>query len=257
MNIELIAGRNFDPVKDSSAAFIINETTARILELEEPVGIMATNTAFGIRGEIIGIMKDFNFASLHQDIEPLVLTYRPEWAPIILVKIDGNQIQETIKFIEKKIKEIAPGTIFNYDFINNNLQNLYRSEDKMSTLFKIFSLLAILISCMGLYGIAAYTSELRTKEIGIRKAFGASANNILILLCRSYLSLIIISLLIAIPMANYFMTEWLSNFAYHVDITWMIFLMSGFVALLTGLIAVSSRSIRAANINPANSLRFE
>ncbi len=257
MNIELIAGRNFDPVTDSSTAFIINETTARILELEEPVGMMATNTTFGTTGEIVGVMKDFNFASLHQEIEPLVLTYRPEWASTLLVKLSGDQIRQALEYIEKTVKSVAPGTLFHYDFIDANLNQLYSSEDKMSMIFKIFSLLAILISCMGLYGIAAYTSELRTKEIGIRKAFGASSIRILFMLCRSYLSLILIALVIAIPLANYFITEWMRSFAYHTDIGWWIFLLSGLIVLFTALTAVSSRSIRAANINPAHSLRNE
>jgi putative ABC transport system permease protein len=257
MNIELIAGRNFDPVTDSSAAFIINETTARILELEEPVGTKATNTTLGTTGEIVGVMKDFNFASLHQEIEPLVLTYRPEWASTLLVKLSGDQIRQALEYIEKTVKSVAPGTLFHYDFIEANLNQLYSSEDKMSMIFKIFSLLAILISCMGLYGIAAYTSELRTKEIGIRKAFGASSIQILFMLCRSYLSLILIALVIAIPLANYFITEWMRSFAYHTDIGWWIFLLSGLMVLFTALTAVSSRSIRAANINPTHSLRFE
>lgn len=257
MNIKLITGRNFDPVIDSSAAFIINEAAVRTLELDEPVGTLATNTAFGTRGQIVGVMKDFNFASLHQEIEPLVLTYRPDQATTMLVKLLDDQISQALGHIEKTVKEVAPGTLFHYDFIDANLKQLYTSEDKMGLIFKIFSLLAILISCMGLYGIAAYTSELRTKEIGIRKAFGASSIRILFLLCRSYLLLIVIALVIAIPLANYFITEWLRTFAYHLEINWLIFLFSGFLVLFTALIAVSTRSIRAANINPALSLRFE
>ena len=174
MDIQLISGRNFDPVKDSAAAFIINETAARYLELDDPVGTMATNTAFGTRGEIVGVMKDINFASLHQKIEPLVLTYDLSRAYIILLKIKEDQVQEALGYIEKTIHNIAPGNLFHYDFIDENLNELYFSEDKLSLIFKIFSILAILISCMGLYAIAAYTAELKTREIGIRKAFGAS-----------------------------------------------------------------------------------
>jgi len=257
MNLQLIAGRNFDPVKDSSAAFIINEATMRALELDDPVGTLATNTAFGTRGEIVGVMKDFNFASLHEEIEPLVLTYRPEWASTLVIKIKGDQVKSALKHVEETVKELAPGTLFHYNFIDENLNQLYHSEDKMGTIFKIFAMLAILISCMGLYGIAAYTSELRTKEIGIRKAFGASASNILFMLCKSYFSLILIALVIAIPAANYFITEWMTNFAYHEDLNGWIFLISGILVFVTAVIAVSSKALRAANINPAHSLRFE
>ena len=257
MNIELVAGRNFNPVSDSSGAFIINETTARALDLDDPVGTMATNITFGTHGPIVGVMKDFNFASLHQQIEPLVLTYDPERASTLVVKLSGKNTRETLNNIEKTIQEIAPGTLFHYDYIDERLNNLYISEDKMGTIFKIFSVLAILISCMGLYGIAAYTSELRTKEIGIRKAFGASAIRILFMLCRSYLSLIFIALVIAIPLANYFITEWMRGFAFQTDIGWWIFLFSGGLVLITALLAVTTRSIHAANTNPAHSLRFE
>jgi putative ABC transport system permease protein len=257
MNIELIAGRNFDPVKDSAGAFIVNEATVHVLDLDDPVGTVATNTTFGTRGEIVGVMKDFNFASLHQEIEPLVLTYRPEWASTIVIKIDGDRIKPALAHIENTVKEVAPGTLFHYDFIDENLNQLYGSEDKMGTIFKIFAVLAIVISCMGLYGIAAYNSEIRTKEIGIRKAFGASFSNILVMLCRSYLALIFIALVIAIPVANYFITEWMTNFAYHTLISWEIFLGSGVLVIVTAFVAVSSRAIRAAGINPARSLRFE
>ena len=257
LGIELIEGRNFDPVSDSSGAFIVNEKVVDMLGLENPVGTMATNTAFRRRGPIVGVMKDFNFASLHNEIEPLVISYRPEWSGTIVAKLSGDQIKETIAYMESIMKKYAPGSIFAYDFLDERLNNLYLSEDKMSKIFKIFSFLAIFISCLGLYGLAAYSAELRTKEIGIRKAFGATIIRILVLLSKVYVILILISILIAVPISNYFVTEWLKNFAYHISIDWSVFAISGTAVGIIALLAVSGKSIQAARSNPAHSLRSE
>jgi putative ABC transport system permease protein len=257
MGIELIEGRNFNPVSDSTGAFIVNEKVVEMLGLENPVGTPARNTAIGTRGNIVGVMKDFNFASLHNEIEPLVLTYRPEWAGALVVKLSGDQIQESIAHIESIVKEVAPGSIFTYSFLDHELNSLYLSEDKMSKIFKVFSFLAILISCMGLYGLAAYSAELRTKEIGIRKAFGASIPKILILLSKVYITLIFIAFIIAIPISNYFVTEWLKNFAYQSSVHWWTFVISGFIVGLIALMAVTGKSIQAARANPSKSLRSE
>ncbi len=257
LGIKLLEGRNFNPVTDSSGAFIVNEKVVEMLKLEDPIGTFATNDFFNHRGPIVGVMKDFNFASLHNEIEPLVISYRPEWPGTILVKLSGDQIKEAITHMESITKEIAPGSIFTYSFLDEDLNNLYLSEDKMSKIFKVFSFLAILISCMGLYGLAAYSAELRTKEIGIRKAFGASIPKILILLSKVYISLIFISFIIAIPISNYFVTEWLKNFAYQTSVNWWAFLISGLAVGLIALTAVTGKSIQAARTNPSKSLRSE
>lgn len=257
MGIEIIQGRNFNPVSDSAGAFIVNEKVVKMLELEEPVGTMAINTAFRSKGPIVGVMKDFNFASLHNEIEPLVLSYKPEWSGTIIVKLSGDQIKESLNYMEKIVQRIAPGSLFTYRFLDDQLNNMYISEDKMSRIFKIFSLLAILISCLGLYGLAAYSAELRTKEIGIRKAFGASVTRILILLSKVYISLIGIAFLITIPLSNYFITEWLKNFAYQTNIDWWVFALSGILTSIVALLAVSGKSLNAARTNPSVSLRSE
>jgi len=257
MDIELIEGRNFNPVSDSAGAFIVNEKVVKMLGLEEPVGTYATNDFFQHRAPIVGVMKDFNFASLHNEIEPLVLSYRPGMSGTMVVKLSGDQLKESITYMESIIKDIAPGSIFTYDFLDERLNNLYLSEDKMSKIFKIFSFLAILISCMGLYGLAAYSAELRTKEIGIRKAFGASIPRILLLLSKVYLSLIIIAFVIAIPVSNYFVTEWLKNFAYQIPVDWSTFAISGVMVGIIALLAVTGKSLQAARINPSKSLRSE
>lgn len=257
LGIELLEGRNFNPVTDSSGAFIVNEKVVEMLKLEDPVGTFATNDFFQHRGPIVGVMKDFNFASLHNEIEPLVISYRPEWSGTILVKLSGDQIKETIAHMESITKEIAPGSIFTYSFLDDDLNNLYLSEDKMSKIFRVFSFLSILISCMGLYGLAAYSAELRTKEIGIRKAFGASIPKILVLLSKVYITLIFIAFIIAIPISNYFVTEWLKNFAYQTSVHWWTFILSGIIVGMIALTAVAGKSIQAARTNPSKSLRSE
>lgn len=257
LGIELLEGRNFNPVTDSSGAFIVNEKVVEMLKLKDPVGTFATNDFFQHRGSIVGVMKDFNFASLHNEIEPLVISYRPEWSGTILVKLSGDQVKEAIAHMETIVKDLAPGSIFTYSFLDEDLNNLYLSEDKMSKIFKVFSFLAILISCMGLYGLAAYSAELRTKEIGIRKAFGASVSKILILLSKVYITLISIAFIIAVPISNYFVTEWLKNFAYQTPLNWWTFGIAGISVGIIALIAIAGKSIQAARNNPSNSLRSE
>ncbi len=257
LGIEILQGRNFRPVIDSSGAFIVNEKVVEMLELKNPVGTIASNDFFNHKGPIVGVMKDFNFASLHNEIEPLVISYRPAWSGTIVVKLAGDQIKDAIAHMEYIIKDIAPGSIFSYSFLDDQLNNLYLSEDKMSKIFKVFSFLAILISCMGLYGLAAYSAELRTKEIGIRKAFGASVAKILILLSKVYITLITIAFIIAIPISNYFVTEWLKNFAYQTNLNWWTFGIAGISVGTIALLAVAGKSIQAARNNPANSLRSE
>jgi len=158
MNIELIDGRNFDPVSDTSGAFIINETAARMLQLKDPVGTLATNTTLGTHGPIVGVMKDFNFASLHQPIEPLVLSYDPGRASTLVVKLSGEKTRESLNYIKKTIQEIAPGTLFYYDFIDESLDKLYISEDKMGMIFKIFH------SVLGVSGMGSRKYIIKTPD---------------------------------------------------------------------------------------------
>jgi putative ABC transport system permease protein len=255
--LELTEGRNFNPVTDSTGAFIINRRMAEALELEHPVGTMATNGASGIHAEIVGVVKDFNFASLHSPVEPLIIEYNPDWTRLIVAKLDGRNTRESLKYVEDLYQKLAPGSMFTYDFIDRKLNDLYGSEDKMGSIFNIFSILAIFISCLGLYGLSAWSAELRSREIGIRKAFGASVGQVMLLLSKSYLGLILIAFLVAVPVSNYFVTEWLKSFAYHITISWWIFILSGVLATVTALIAVWGKSYAAARVNPVQSLKME
>jgi putative ABC transport system permease protein len=257
IGIEIIKGRNFIPELDSGGAFIVNEKVVEMLDLENPIGTMATNTSMGTRGPIVGVMKDFNFASLHNKIEPLILSYKPIWANTLILKISGTNINETIGYIENFVKKTAPGTLFAYDFLDNKLNQMYMGENRMNLIFSVFAIFSIIISCTGLYGLAAYSAELRTKEIGIRKAFGASNMKIFKILSSVYLRLIFISFIIAIPTSNYFITEWLKNFEFHIAMAWTTFIIAGATVIFIAFLAVFGRSLKAARNNPAISLRTE
>jgi putative ABC transport system permease protein len=260
MGIELLEGSSFPNVAlpDSVTYFIVNEKVVEGWQMEEsPIGMMAQNMAMGTRGEIVGVMKNFNFASLREEIEPLVIQYQPSWVGNLLVRIEGESVKSAIAHIEKTIKEISPGSLFSYKFLDDTLAELYWSEQNMTRIFQLFSILAIIISCMGLFGLASYSSRLRIKEIGIRKAFGASIPKIIFLLSRNYLKLIGIAFLIAIPVSNYFLSEWLENFAFRIDISWWVFLLAGIVVIAIGFSAIIGQSLKAAHANPVDSLRIE
>jgi putative ABC transport system permease protein len=260
MGIELLDGKTFSPgmISDSSTQFIINEKAMEVLHLDEsPVGNMATNKALGIRGEIVGVMKNCNFASLHHEIEPLVIEYRLDWMGMLMVRIKPDRIGETIEYIDQTIKEVVPGSLFLYTFLDDHLNALYQSEQNMSRIFQVFALLAIFISCLGLFGLASYSVRLQVKEIGIRKSFGASAGKILLMISGTYIRIIFVAILFAIPIANYFMSDWLKGFAYKTNIDWWIFALAGLAVILVGMAAIFHQALKAAQANPVNALRNE
>ncbi len=263
LNIEIIKGRSFSERTLNSTAFILNESAVKALNLEEPVGQIAT-TYFRARGEIIGMVKDFNFASLHNAVEPLVIEYMPVnsnirslTAAYLLVRIQGNDFTEVLAYIRTKIKEIAPNDLFLYSFLENDLNLLYKAEDRMSDVFKIFALFAILISCLGLFGLSTYSAELRVKEIGVRKVLGASLSSIVLLLSKEIVRWMILANIIALPIAWFAMNNWLQNFAYRINIGISTFILSVVLSLVTAWLTLSYQSIKAALANPVDALKYE
>jgi putative ABC transport system permease protein len=256
LNIQLKDGRNFIRRAEYKPEFILNETAVQALELKEPVGKMGSNFR-GTNAEIVGVVKDFNFASLHNTIEPLVLEYNPAWTGYLLVKFQGNNTADVLEFLEMKAKEIAPETLFMYTFVDEHLNRLYEGEDRVNDIFQAFSLLAIFISCLGLFGLSAYSAEIRTKEIGVRKVVGATVTNIVVLLTKEFTKWVLISAVIAWPLAYFAMNSWLQNFAYRIDIDVWAFILSGVVAIGVAILTVSYQSIKAAIANPIDSLRYE
>lgn len=256
MNLQMVAGKSFAGLSPGRTAFIINESAARILNLENPVGKMAVNSTAG-KGEILGVVKDFNFASLHFPVEPLVIDYRPRAARYLLIKINGARIPEALEYTRQSFKKIAPGSPLIYRFVDDYLNHLYRADHEVGRIFKYFSFLAIFIACMGLFGLSIYSAELRVKEIGIRKVFGASVPGVVRLLSCEFIRWVFLANFIAWPAAFYAMHRWLQGFAYRTGIGLSTFILSGIVALLIAFVTVSFQGLKAAVANPADSLRYE
>ncbi|MEP2667627.1 MAG: FtsX-like permease family protein [Cyclobacteriaceae bacterium] len=257
-DIPVIAGRNFSKSigTDDSLAFIINETAAKAYGLSTPEeGINKDFSYGGVTGKLIGIVQDFHFESLHQDIIPIV--FHQGRSNAISVKIAGNNIQEGLQQIEKVWNEFLPNRPFEYEFLDQRYRQLYETEQSQSQLFTIFSGLAIFIACLGLFGLATFNTLQRVKEIGIRKVLGASVPTILGLLSKEIVILIITANLIAWPIAWFFMNKWLDTFAYHIEMNLLIYLVSGVIAVFVALITVSTQTVKAAMTNPSNTLRYE
>jgi putative ABC transport system permease protein len=211
----------------------------------------------GVQGKIVGVIKDFHFASLHHQVEPLVLEYKPEWTGSMFIKIKAGNPAATISFLESTFKKLAPNTLFTYGFLDDRISGLYKKENNMSAILKVFAVLAILISCLGLFGLTAHAAEVRTKEIGIRKVIGASMSNLLGLLSKDFVLLVLAGNLIAWPIAWYVANKWLQEFTYRIHISWTVFLLSAVVTLAIAIVTIGYHCIRTATANPVKSLRSE
>ncbi len=264
MNIEVSQGRGFSREfgADQENTYVINEAAAREIgyDPEEAVGKQLyryQGTDEFEEGTIVGVVEDFHFKSLHRVIEPFLLMLEPENTYYISVRIATGDLGETIDFIRNTWMEIYPGNQFEYSFLDERILRLYESEGRMQSIFLVFSALSIFVACLGLFGLAAYTAQERTKEIGIRKALGASSGNIFILLSREFTKWVLLANIVAWPLGYFAMNKWLRNFAYRMDIGLTPFLLSAFFALIIALLTVSYQSIKAALTDPSVSLRYE
>lgn len=252
MGLKVIEGRNYSDefVSDPNQSIILNQTAVRQFVLDSPIG----KKVFG--RTIIGVVEDFNYQSLHHKIEPLALVYLPGVSKAN-IKISTENISATLSFIEEKWKTLSPDYPFEYHFLDESYEQLYESERKTGTIFNFFSLVALFIACLGLYGLASFSAEQRTKEIGVRKVLGASVAEVVFLLSKEFTKWVLMANIIAWPVAYYFMNKWLEDFAYRIDITLWVFVLSGGIALLIALVTVSYQAIKAALANPVESLRYE
>jgi len=257
LHIPIVAGRNFSRDFHDSASFIINEAAAKALGLEHPVGTDIVNSTMNLQGKIVGVVKDFNFMSLHSNITPLVLEYRPQWADYMLVKIRAGKSRQTIDWLKNKMAQIAPSTLFDYGFLDDHISGLYRKEDNMSTILKVFSLFSIFISCLGLFGLAAYAAEIRTREIGIRKVIGASTAGLVKLLSVDFMIPVLIGNILSWPIAAWAVHSWLTEFTYRIAIGWQVFALSLGLTLVVALTTIGFRCWQTARVNPVRSLRAE
>ncbi|SDJ85897.1 FtsX-like permease family protein [Catalinimonas alkaloidigena] len=254
MGIELADGTGFSGSKADSAHFILNETAVREAGITDPVG--KRFTLWDTEGTIIGVAKDFHVASVHEKIKPVVFYHQPEpWR--FYIKTTGADAPQAIAAAEKIWHRYNPEYPFEYEFMDQAYDSLYKSDQRTARLFYYFAGVAIFVSCLGLLGLAIYTAELRTKEIGIRKVLGASVSGIVLLLSRDFLKLVLLSVLMATPLAWWFTHRWLENFAYSTSPGVLVFFVGGATALLIALLTVSVQSIRTALANPVKALRAE
>jgi len=238
-----------------STHFILNEAAVKAARLEDPIG-----KRFKLQqtmGTIIGVVKDFHFASMRQKIEPAVFYYNRQDNYKLYVKTTGKDAPKAIAALSGQWKKYNPDFSFEYNFLDEAYHNLYKSEEKTELLLNIFAAIAIFISCLGLLGLATYTAQVRTREIGVRKVLGANVGGIIRLLAMNFLKLVFISILIAVPVAWYLTDKWLQDFAYKINISWTVFALAGVLAMLIAVLTISFQSIRAALANPVKSLRTE
>ncbi len=257
LGIPLVAGRNFSNTMNDSASFILNEAAVAALGIKDPIGHGITNNSDSRKGKIVGVVKDFHFASLRTAIEPLIIEWKPEWTRQLLVKMHAGKTAESMEHIRATIDKIAPGSLFVYNFLDDHLDELYRSENAMGKIFQFFSALAVIVACFGLLSLSAYTMESRTKEIGIRKVLGATVGGLLMLITSRFFKLVVAAFVLAVPLTWYAMDRWLHNFAYQIEITPYVFVATAVIILAMAAVAVGLNTVRAAMRNPVKSLRYE
>ena len=255
--LEIVKGRNFNKTSDQKGAYIIAESVAEVLHLEQPLGVECRSDIHGGVEPIVGVIKDFHFASLHNRIEPLVLEYRPSWTGYLFVRVESGRFREALEFLREKFDEVAPDHLFSYVFQDEYFNRNYDIENRSYNLFQVFSIIALLVACLGLFGLTVYAAEIRVKEIGIRKVLGASIPSITMLMSREFILWVITANVIAGPAAYFGMNRWLANFAYRVHIHLWTFIISAALVVLFAMATVSYQAIRAAVSDPVDSLRYE
>jgi len=256
--IEMAQGEFFKPgTPNSGYNVVINERFAEIMGLENVVGTRLWQGDFNM--QIIGVVKDFHFKPLYYPIEPIMITNNPDLMPFkyMFIRLSPGNVPETIGFLEKTYKKFNPSFPFEYRFLDEDYDRLYRSLQREMSIIRTFAILAIFISCLGLFGLAAFTAEQRTKEIGVRKVLGASISRIILLLSQEYAKWVLIANIIAWPLSYFLMRNWLQDFAYRISLSWHIFVLSAVLSLLIAQLTVSFQAFKAARTNPADCLRYE
>jgi len=267
LGAEMMVGRSFsEEFATDSSAYIVNESGYRLLSSYLPETPTSPVDVLGMRvrgfgnlrsGQLIGIVKDFNISSLHESIEPVAFYITSDDFSYFLVQIDNQDPSETIATIERVWKNTFPNWPFEFSFVDDDFDAQYRAEERLGQIISVFSVLAVFIACLGLFGLVAYMAERRTKEIGVRKILGASVPGIVFLLSRDFTRLVLIALVVAIPTVYFTMQRWLDGFAYRIAINWHVFLLAGLMALGIALMTVSYQALKAAFSDPVKALRYE
>lgn len=254
-NMQLVAGASFTGAVSDTGRYILNEAAVKEMGLKDPIGKRFRLSS--INGKIIGVVKDFHYASMKEKIAPAVFWYAPKYFNIIYIKTTTKDAQKAIAAAQTQFKQYNGEYPFSYAFLDDIFNGLYKSEQQEGALFNYFSIIAIMISCLGLLGLAAFTAQVRTREIGVRKVLGASVGRIVGLLAQDFIRLVFIAILIATPIAWFAMHNWLQAFAYRISLNWWIFAIAGATAVVVAFVTISFQSLKAALTNPVKSLRSE
>jgi predicted permease len=255
--MKILSGRVFSPeFKSDSTNFIVNEKAVQVMGMKVSNAVGKSLSLWDNKGTIIGVVKNFNYKPIQQPIEPMILALN-RWGGTAVIRTQPGKTEATIKALGKISADLNPGYPFSYGFLDQDLANQYKGEQRIGSLFNVFAVLAIFISCMGLYGLSAFMAEQRTKEIGVRKVLGASVFKVVYLLSTGFTKLILIAVVIAVPLAWFAINSWLKSFAFRVNADWMVFLIASLAALAIAWLTVSYESIKAAIANPVKSLRNE
>jgi hypothetical protein len=255
--LEMVQGRFFsrEVTTDSSEGFVLNQAAVKAMGLKDPIG-----KRFGWKdrpGRIIGIIQDYQLRTLHHEVEPLAIFIDPDWLTFLCVKLDAKDVPQSLALLKDTWGRYSPKDPFQYRFFDDDIDALYRAEERIGSLFKYFTLLALFVSCLGLFGLASYLVEQRTKEIGIRKILGASVPKICLLLSQEFFKWVVVANLIAWPAAYFVTGLWLRSFAHRAGFTPWILILSGVLSVTVAAAAIGYQSIRAAFSNPVKSLRYE
>ncbi len=255
--LKLESGRSFSrSFPADSNNFMVNETMLGIMGLKPAAAVGKAFTFTGRKGTIVGVIKDFNFKPVQQTIDPLIMRFNKDGGYVV-VRTAPGKTEATIQALSKISQHLNPSYPFHFDFLDRDIANLYKGEQQMGNIFNLFALLGIIISCLGLYGLSAFMAEQRTKEVGVRKVLGASVINLVYLLSSGVTRLIFIAIFIAIPVSWYAVNRWLAGFAYHIQVSWLIFFTASVATLGIAWLTVSYESVKAAIVNPIKSLRTE
>ena len=250
-------GRNYarDMKTDLKGGLIINEAAAKWMGWSDPICKRIQMVDWDAR--VIGVVKNFHITSLHTEVEPLVLALRPESPGYLLARLKPQDMASTISFVESQWRNYDTKHPIEYFFLDEHFDEQYRAEEKMLTVFGYFAALTILIACLGLFGLASFTAEQRTKEIGIRKVLGSSTGSIVLLLSKDFALLVLVAILLASPVAWYGMSKWLQDFAYRTEVSWWVFVVAGISAMVIALLTISLQAMKAALADPVKSLRAQ
>lgn len=255
--MQILAGRSFDDnLKTDEGNYVLNETSVKVMRMTTATAVGQKISFNGSEGTVIGVVKDFNFKPVQQPIEPLILRNTNKGS-FVVVRTNPANIKQTIASLKSVFRSVYRDEPFSYGFVDQDLNKMYVSEGRTQVLFNAFSVVSIIISCLGLFGLATFTTQRRLKEIGVRKVLGADTAGIVAMLTKDFVKLVLMALLVAFPAAWFLMNKWLDNYVYRIEISWWMFAISGMAAIMISIITISYQSIRAALSNPVESLKTE